>query len=136
MEKITDFFTKGDKFAAHAGIELLEVSEGHAKAQLPIDERHLNSVGVVHGGAIFTLADLAFAVASNSHGNVALAINVSISFVKAVRKGVLTAEAREVSLNHKLGSYTVDVKDEAGELVAVFQGMAYRKKEMLMDDNG
>jgi acyl-CoA thioesterase len=92
---------------------------------------HWNGVDLAHGGAIFTLADFAFAAASNSHGTIAVAINVSISFLKAASTGTLWADAREVSLNPKLGSYTVDVKDDAGQLVAVFQGLAYRKKDKL-----
>jgi acyl-CoA thioesterase len=85
----------------------------------------------VQGGAIFTLADFAFAAASNSYGTVAVAINVSISFLKATSSGVLVAEAKETSRNPRLGTYTVDVRDESGDLVATFQGMVYRKKDPL-----
>ena len=92
---------------------------------------HLNGYGTVQGGAIFTLADFAFAAASNSHGTVAVAINVSITFMKAAKTGTLWAEAREISRNFKLGSYTVEVKDDQGELVALFQGLAYRKSEKI-----
>jgi len=92
-------------------------------------------VNSVQGGAVFTLADFAFAAAANAHGTVAVAINVSITFMKAVSTGLLRAEAREVALNPKLGTYTVDVKDERGDLVAVFQGLAYRKKDPLPIDD-
>ena len=91
----------------------------------------MNSVGLVHGGAIFALGDLVFAVSCNSHGTVAVAINVSISFIKAVKSGVLTAEAHEVAINPKIGSYKIDITNEEGEIVAVFQGLAYRKKESI-----
>ena len=77
------------------------------------------------------MADFAFAAASNSHGTVAVAVNVSITFMKAGHTGTLWAEAREVSKNFKLGSYTVEVKDDAGDLVALFQGLAYRKSEKI-----
>jgi len=123
------FFQKNDRFAGHSGIELLEISEGRAKAAMNIKKHHLNSVGSVHGGAIFTLADFVFAVASNSHGTVAVAINVSISYMKAATRGRLFAEAIEVAINPKLASYTVNVTDEQGGLIAIFQGMVYRKKE-------
>jgi acyl-CoA thioesterase len=92
---------------------------------------HLNGLGSVQGGAIFTLADYAFAAAANSHGTVAVAINVSITFMKAAATGTLWAEAREVSKNFKIGSYVVEVKDDQGDLVATFQGLAYRKKDKL-----
>jgi len=129
-QKIEAFFQK-DKYAELTGIKLLEVSEGRAKAMLEITENHLNSAGTVHGGVIFTLADFAFEVASNSYGTLAVAINAQISFFKAVSAGVLYAEAKEVSLHPKLASYTIDVTNETGELIASFQGMVYRKKDML-----
>lgn len=120
---------QGDKFAVLCGIELLEVSPGFARAKMPLDDRHLNGYGNVQGGAIFTLADFAFAAASNSHGTVAVGINVSISFMKAAMAGTLWAEAREISKNFKIGTYTVEVKDDQGDMVALFQGMVYRKKD-------
>ncbi len=57
-----------DRFAEHTGIELVEVSKGYARAEMKVEEKHLNGLGLAHGGAIFTLADLAFAAACNSHG--------------------------------------------------------------------
>lgn len=131
MEKIKSFFAEHDKFARKCGIELVSVSEGRAVAKMQVLPEHWNGVNTAHGGAIFTLADFAFAVAANSYGTVAVAINVSISYLKAVSSGVLTAEAREISKNFKLGSYTVEIKDENNELVAIFQGMVYRKKDKL-----
>ena len=130
MRTIKEFF-KNDRFAAHSGIELLEVSEGYAKARMRIEDHHLNGINVVHGGAIFTLADLAFAAASNSHGTVAVAINASIWYVKAAMEGTLLAEAKEVSLNPKLATYSIEITDEGGEIVAAFEGMVYRKKQTI-----
>ena len=130
MESIQQFF-RGDKFAERANIELVSVSLGRARAKMTLHPHHLNGYGTVQGGAIFTLADFAFAAASNSHGTVAVAINVSITFIKAGQTGALWAEAREISRNFKLGSYTVEVKDDLGELVALFQGLAYRKSEKI-----
>ena len=130
MENVKRFFKK-DKFAERANIELLSVSPGQARAKMTLHPHHLNGYGTVQGGAIFTLADFAFAAASNSHGKVAVAINVSITFMKAGETGTLWAEAKEVSKNFKLGTYTVEVKDDQGELVAVFQGLAYRKSEQI-----
>ncbi len=128
MEKLKQTLQM-DQFAAHCGIELISVSPGQARAKMALEARHLNALGSVQGGAIFTLADFAFAAASNSHGPAAVAINVGISFLKAAKTGTLWAEAREIAKNFKLGSYTVEVKDDAGDLVALFQGMAYRKSE-------
>lgn len=123
--------SKKDRFAVHSGAELTDVSPGRATARMEIRDHHLNAAGVVHGGAIFTLADFASAMASNSHGPLAVAINASISFLKAARGGALIADARQVSINAKLASYTVDVTDDEGDLVATFQGMVYRKTDPL-----
>ncbi len=130
MDEIREFF-KRDEFAKYCGIELVDVSPGYAKTSMKLGEEHLNGVGTVHGGALFTLADFAFAVAANSHGRVTVAINVSITFMKAVKTGRVTAEARELSSNPKLATYTVDIFDGDDDLVAVFQGLAYRKRETL-----
>ena len=130
MESIKKFFDK-DLFARHSGIELLEVSPGHARARMTLQPFHQNGIGIAHGGALFTLADLAFAAASNSHGTVAVAISASISIVKATREGTLWAEAREVARSFKVGTYVVEVKNDAGELVALFHGTVYRKSEEL-----
>ncbi len=135
MEEIKNFF-KRDKFASFIGIKLLEVSKGRAKVEMEIKEEHLNGVKTAHGGAIFTLADFAFAVAANSHGKVSVAINVSITYMKAVKMGKITAEAREISRNPKLATYTVDICDEDKDIVAIFQGLAYIKRDDLssLDD--
>jgi acyl-CoA thioesterase len=130
VDTIKKFF-KGDRLAEYLGIELVEVSKGGAVAKMEVREEHLNGISTVHGGAIFTLADFAFAVAANSHGRVTVAINVSISFMKAATGGTLTAIAREVSLNPKIASYTVDIFNDEQELIAIFQGMAYRKRDKI-----
>jgi acyl-CoA thioesterase len=130
MENIKKYF-KDDQFAARSGVELLTVSHGRATAKMALHPHHLNSYKTVQGGAIFTLADLTFAAAANSHGTVAVAINVNITFMKAAKTGTLWAEAREISKNFKIGTYAVEVKDDLGDLVAQFQGLAYRKQDKL-----
>ena len=130
MKEIKEFF-KGDQFAARNNIELLEAGNGCAKAKMTLYPHHLNGLGTVHGGAIFTLGDFVFAAACNSHGTVSVALNVSITFMKAATTGTLWAEAREASKNFKIGLYMVDIKDDQGDLVAQFQGVAYRKKDKL-----
>jgi len=126
MDPNRKFFSQ-DAYAKQAGIELLDVSVGRAKVKMEICDRHTNGHGTVHGGAIFTLADTAFALASNSHGIPAAAINAHISYMKSVTSGTLFAEAEEFTKNAKLGSYIVRVTDGNGERVAIFQGMVYRK---------
>lgn len=129
-DEIKKYF-ENDKFAKFNGIKILEIKKGWAKVKMDITENHLNGVGIVHGGAIFTLADLAFAAAANSHGNISVGINASISYMKAGNGKILIAEAQEVSRNPKLSSYTVKITDEKEDLVAIFQGMAYIKRDMI-----
>lgn len=132
MEQIKHFFAEQDKFAAHSGLEIEDAGAGWAKIRMKIEPYHFNGAKTVHGGAIFTLADFAFAVASNSHGTLAMGISTSMNFIKAALSGTLYAEAREVSRNAKLGTYSVTVSDDAGDTVAVFQGMVYRKSAPLI----
>ena len=126
MDPSGQFFVK-DAYAQAAGIELVDTGDGRAAVKMHIEDRHKNSHGTVHGGAIFTLADTAFALASNSHGVPAAAINAHISFVRSATSGTLFARAEEFSINPKIATYTVTVTDDAGEKIAIFQGMVYRK---------
>ena len=130
MPDIKEYFAR-DRFAAHCGIELLEAANGCARARMELQPRHWNGLGTAHGGAIFTLADFTFAAACNSHGTVAVAIDANITFMKAISAGTLYATAREVAKNFKLGSYAVEIRDGNGDLIAQFQGLAYRKKEAI-----
>ncbi len=120
---------ENDRFATSSGMRLVELRPGFAKTSLQVEERHLNSIGTVQGGAIFTLADFAFGAAVKTGGKVAPAISANLSFLKAVRSGLLYAEATEISRSRKLSVCTVRVTNDAGELVALFQGTAYIKDE-------
>ena len=120
-----------DRWAALAGAKLVEVREGYARVRMRLRPEHLNGVGVVQGGAIFTLADYAFAVCSNSHGTVAVALDVAITFARAARTGMLVAEAREASVSRRVSVCDVRVTDAEGEVVALFRGTAFRKDEPL-----
>lgn len=131
MQTIRAFFNRADAFAAHNGMTIVEVREGYARAEMTLQPFHLNGAGTVHGGALFTLADFAFAAASNSRGQLALSINSSISIFKGAKTGKLTAEAREVSHAPKLAGFEVGVRNEAGDLLATFSGMVYRKSVAL-----
>jgi acyl-CoA thioesterase len=124
-------FLQGDKFARLAGIELLEVGNGYARARMEIKPIHLNGGGVCQGGAIFTLADLAFAAATNSHARLTLSVTSSINFFRAESRGVLYAEAREVFSHKRLANCEVSITNEAGEAVATFCGTGYRKDAAL-----
>ncbi|MDR1356395.1 MAG: PaaI family thioesterase [Tannerellaceae bacterium] len=127
---IREFF-KGDKFALAAGVELLEVGDGYARARMEILPMHLNGGGVCQGGAIFTLADLAFAAAVNSHARLTFSITSSINFFRSESRGYLYAEAREAFNHKRLSNCEVNITNEAGETVATFCGTGYRKDATL-----
>jgi acyl-CoA thioesterase len=90
----------------------------------------LNFHGIPHGGAVFSLADAAFAAASNSHGQTALALSMTISYLAAAAAGTrLVAEAQELRRGHRAGFYQITVKTEGGDLVATCQAVVHRKKD-------
>jgi acyl-CoA thioesterase len=132
MDDLTRF-VENDAFARRIGVEMIEYGDGRATARLHVEAHHLNSAGTLHGGAIFSLADAAFSAAANSHGVLALSIDASISYFQAVSSGTLTAEAREVASTPKLATYLIDVRDEAGGLIAHFRGTVYRKSAAIGD---
>lgn len=126
MKGLKEFF-KQDKFAELVGAELVEVKEGYARARMLVDSRHLNGAGTCQGGAIFTLADLAFAAAVNSHRVLTVSICSNITFVKSAREGWIYAEARELVNHHKVPFAEVKVTDEEGNILAIFTSNGYRK---------
>lgn len=116
-----------DRFSAANGIEVLEVREGFARAQMPVSEQHFNCVGLVHGGALFTLAATTFFAACNAAGQLAVGINMTISCLEPAKSGILYAEATQVSRSRKTATCTVRITDDGQRLVALFQGTAYIK---------
>lgn len=123
-----------DHFASSAGVELLEIKEGYAKARMLVTERHLNAGGVCQGGALFTLADLTFAAVANSRNQLTLSLNANITFLRPARKGYVYAEAVEVFNHTRVPFIEVRIWDETDELVAVFTSSGYRKKDVLFPD--
>ena len=127
MEKYKEFF-KADRFAANAGVELLEVKPGFAKARMLVTKEHLNAGGVCQGGALFTLADLAFAAVANSHDQLTLSINANITFFRSAKEGYVYAEATEVFNHHRIPFIEVRITDEMGELIGMMTSSGYRKQ--------
>jgi acyl-CoA thioesterase len=125
-----------DPFARFMGIKLLELREGYSKATLTVGEHMLNFHGIPHGGAVFALADVAFAAASNSHGQTSVALNVSISYLAAVPPGTrLYAEATEEHLGRRTALYRLSVTTEDGKPVALCHGTVYRKQTAVVGES-
>jgi len=115
-----------DRFVCELlGIELLEAEPKKARARLRLTERHLNGVGIVQGGVLFTLADYTFAAACNYTENPIVGIETSMSFLRSSKSGVIYAEATEVSRSRALCCAEVNVTDESGNLLARFTGRGY-----------
>ncbi|MBN1482869.1 PaaI family thioesterase [candidate division KSB1 bacterium] len=127
-EKIKSFFVENDRFAKHNGIRLVEASIGRAVVEMDVQEFHLNAANVVHGAALVTLVDFAFALACNMQGRLSLAVNITMNFVKAASHGTLRAACEEIT-DGKLATYQATVTDEQGDIIATFQGLAFRKNE-------
>lgn len=119
---------KHDSFRELLGIKVLEVKDGYAKMSITLTKEHMNIHGFTHGGVIFALADCAFAEATNFGDNKAVAVQVSINFIKPSSEGdVLTAEATRVSDGKTFTLYNVTVSKE-NKVLAFFSGLAYKLK--------
>jgi len=114
-------------FAEALGIQLLEAKDGYSKVSMKVEKKHTNALGFTHGGAIFSLADYAFAHACNFGDNVAVAVQVSINFLKpSVEGDALTAEATRISDGKTMGLYQVTVRNQ-DKAIAYFTGLAFKK---------
>jgi acyl-CoA thioesterase len=127
MQALQQFFEENDRFAKLLGFQIEEFNVGVAKVSVLIKEEHLNAANVVHGGFLFSLADYAFALASNSHNKLSLAISANIMFQHAKPNGKLYAYAKELSIGNKIATYEVQISDEKDSVVATYTGTVYRK---------
>jgi acyl-CoA thioesterase len=114
-----------DHFAYTSGVVLIDADQDYAVCSMRLEERHYNAGGAVQGGAIFTLADTAFAVACNSRENLTVAINNNISFLKSTRGDTLIATARLVSASKRVCTYDIEVKDNLGEPISRMTGTGF-----------
>ena len=137
--KINEYIQR-DSFARFLGAKVEILKPGHSRVTLTITDDMLNFHGLTHGGVVFAIGDMAFAAASNSHGQTAVALNVGINFLKATTSGDrLVAEAEEQTAAGPIALYDITIRnDRTGELVAKSQDLVYRKKEWFAarDDSG
>ncbi|NWG02021.1 MAG: PaaI family thioesterase [Syntrophaceae bacterium] len=119
---------KQEPFAQKFGIKLLELDEGYSKVEMKFTPDMENFLGMAHGGAIFALIDEAFETASNSHGTVAVALNMNITFIAPPPPETsLIAEAKEFSKTSKTAVYDIKLFDEQHHLIASCEALVYRK---------
>lgn len=126
-KKIVDRMYEFDYFSQWLGIEKVRIEEGHTILKMIVTKDMLNGFGIAHGGITYSLADSALAFAANSRGIQSVSIETSINHIKPTKEGdSLIAEAKEINVTNKTGLYEIKVKNQDGELVALFKGMVYR----------
>jgi acyl-CoA thioesterase len=127
---INEYIQK-DPFAAHLGAKVEIIEPGHSRVSLTITEEMTNFHGITHGGVILALNSIAFGAASNSHGQVAVGLNVSLYYLKVTKSGdQLVAVAKEEHVSRRKALYDIKVYNEqTGELVAKSQNLVYRKNK-------
>lgn len=116
-----------DNFAVELGIELISAEPGSVDLRLKVGARHMNFLAWSHGGVIFSLADTAFGLASNSREKVSVGIDVHMAYLSGVREGdVIEAHAREISRTRRKAVYRVDVHRPADDAaIAAFTGTVF-----------
>ncbi len=117
LDEVVAYFA-GDAFAEQAGCRIVEAARGHAVCEMPIAPIHRNAQGGIMGGAIFTLADFALAIASNVGEEPTVAVSNAIEFMSAAKGDKLVATCNADKSGRHLGFYTVDVEDDTGRAVA------------------
>ncbi|MCK5543559.1 MAG: hotdog fold thioesterase [Desulfobacterales bacterium] len=134
QQAINDHIQK-DAFADYLGAKVKIIEPGHSRVSLVINNKMTNFHGTTHGGIIFAISDMAFAAACNSHGKIAVALNVSVCFLKPSFPGDhLVAEAKEEHKGRRTALYSIKIFNEnTGELIAKSQDQAYRKDDWFVE---
>jgi len=121
-----------EPYARLFGIKVVSLLPGHSVVRMTVKKDYNNIFGITHGGAVFSLLDVAFGSAANSYGTVAVALNVNVNYIKPANAGdMLTAEAKEITRSKKVASFFIMVKNSVDEILATAQSVAYLKSESL-----
>ncbi len=126
LERVRETF-RGDRFATEMGAVIDELGDHYSKCSLVLNEHHRNAVGGIMGGVYFTLADFAFAVASNWQQAGVVGLNCDASFIGVPKTERIIAEARLIKDGRTICCYNVDIRDELGNPVAAVQCVGFRK---------
>ena len=131
--EVVDHMMDHDAFSQWLGIQVLEITEGYSRISMTIRKEMVNGFGIVHGGVPFAFADSAFAFACNNRNNLSVALDVTISFMKAMHIGdILTAEAQEIHNGRSTGVYLITIHNQKNEQVALFKGTCFRTGKTLI----
>jgi acyl-CoA thioesterase len=128
-EACRDAMWAGDRASRSLGMQVLAVGPGSATVEMTVRDDMLNGHDICHGGLVTTLADSAFAFACNAYNEVTVASGFDCSLIAAARLGDrLTAIAQEANRSGRTGVYDVTVRNQRGELVALFRGRSHTTK--------
>lgn len=123
---------ESEPFARKLGIRVAALGPGYSRVEMEVTPDMANIYGPAHGGAVFSLIDEAFEIASNSHGVMAVALNVNITYVRPACVGdALVAEAKETNRSKRISTYEIEVKNEKGRKIASAQCLAYIKGDRI-----
>src|SRR5688572_15108628 len=132
-QSVVGHMMENDFFSQWMQVKVLEVREGYSRISMVVRKEMVNGFGIVHGGLPFSLADSAFAFACNNRNNLSVALDVTITFTKAVNIGdELTAEAKEFHNGKSTGVYLITVTNQKKEQVALFKGTCFRTGKKLI----
>jgi acyl-CoA thioesterase len=121
-----------EAYALKLGIRLVELNPGHAVVEMDSSDEDANIFGTIHGGAIFSLIDEAFQASCNSHGRVAVALNMTVTYHQPPEKNSrLRAESKEIHRSQRTGTYDIRVTDDKDNMIASCLALAYRKTATL-----
>ncbi len=126
-ERVVAQMLATDALSRWLGLEVIAIAPRRCTCRMTVRPEMVNGFGVAHGGIVFSFADSAFAFACNTHGTVTVAVDNTITYPAAIHPGdVLVAVAEEEAASSRLGYYRVVVTNQAGAIVALFKGTAYR----------
>jgi len=119
---------KNESLARTFKIELMELDTGRSAVEMVYDPGTMSNIyDRAHGGAIFALIDEAFETACQTHGTIAVALNVNVTYIVSPKdKARLRAEAREISCTKKTATYDINVYGPNRKLIATCQALAFR----------
>ena len=128
IEEIKEFFSK-DRYATESGAVIDEVGDNYAKCSIELNEMHRNAVGGVMGAVYYTLADFAFAVATNHDQPGIVSLDANITFLSYCKGTKLIAEAKCVRDGRTTCYYQIPITDENGTLLTMVNITGYKTQK-------
>jgi len=119
---------ENEPYAKKLGMKLVELALGYSKVEMKYRPDAIDNIYQrAHGGAIYSLIDEAFETSCQTHGDIAVALNVNVSYISSPEPGArLTAVSKEASKTKKIAHYDISVTDENGNLIAACKCIAFR----------